>query len=636
MRVIAARESAAGAHHPSVAAALTYRGDALAREGNWKAAEAALGRSLAIWDKQAGTPPERADALLVLGKVRLGQKRPAEAVALIERARVLDQKVRGEDSPYHDDILAALGEAYLAAGRADDAVRALESAAALAEKLGGRTPSPAVIRFHLARALWTSGKRARALEVARAARDAMSDRDGRAACRRRPAGCASTTGPHVRCVTSWSENPARGGISPGIRPGAVAPARWASTASVVAVHELDRRARGQHAGRRNLVDRRAVAGVLQMGAADHQGRAGLELHHGGAAVGRRRRRHVHGDEVAARQPLVAAEQPHVGAPRQHRLDEGALVAAHLEAAQQAVALGPAPAALAGDGAREVEGVAQPGRQQQGHRLLHGQGCNPIWRRLMKCQSVIRSTGRLRPRRAAGTALGTGGDMAGQWTRTIPASEIPDGGARTVKKAGKQIAVFRAGGEVHAIDNRCPHEGYPLAARRVQDGILTCEWHNWKFRLCDGVCVHGRRGRAQLSGAGRGRRRVDWTSPIRRRRAGPRASRRSSTRWTSASGPGGADASSGCSAAASRRSSILARGCELAALRAPDGIDHGLATAADAAALLTSIPAEAGVILLEALNLLLDEHVRRPPRTWPRRRALGPTSIRARRGGAPPP
>jgi tetratricopeptide (TPR) repeat protein len=177
-RVIAARESAAGLHHPSVAVALTYRGDALAREGNWKAAEAAVSRSLAIWDGQAGTPPERADALLVLGKVRLGQKRPAEAVALIERARVLDEKVRGEDSPYHDDILAALGEAYLAAGRADDAVRVLESAAALAEKLGGRTPSPAVIRFHLARALWTSGKRARALEVARAARDAMSDRDG--------------------------------------------------------------------------------------------------------------------------------------------------------------------------------------------------------------------------------------------------------------------------------------------------------------------------------------------------------------------------------------------------------------------------------------------------------------------------
>ena len=81
-------------------------------------------------------------------------------------------------------------------------------------------------------------------------------------------------------------------------------------------------------------------------------------------------------------------------------------------------------------------------------------------------------------------------MAGQWTRTIPASEIPDGGARTVKKAGKQIAVFRAGAEVHAVDNRCPHEGYPLASGAVQDGILTCEWHNWKFRLCDGVCELG--------------------------------------------------------------------------------------------------------------------------------------------------
>jgi hypothetical protein len=59
--------------------------------------------------------------------------------------------------------------------------------------------------------------------------------------------------------------------------------------------------------------------------------------------------------------------------------------------------------------------------------------------------------------------------------------------------------------------------------------------------------------------------------------------------------------------------ILARACELAALRAPYGIDHGPATAADAAALLDEHPDQAGTILLEALNLLLDEHVRRPLR-----------------------
>jgi nitrite reductase/ring-hydroxylating ferredoxin subunit len=55
----------------------------------------------------------------------------------------------------------------------------------------------------------------------------------------------------------------------------------------------------------------------------------------------------------------------------------------------------------------------------------------------------------------------------------------------------QIAVFRIDEKIFAIDNRCPHEGYPLAVGTVSvDCILTCNWHNWKFRLEDGACVVG--------------------------------------------------------------------------------------------------------------------------------------------------
>ncbi|HKE17705.1 MAG TPA: hypothetical protein VKB80_22675, partial [Kofleriaceae bacterium] len=59
--------------------------------------------------------------------------------------------------------------------------------------------------------------------------------------------------------------------------------------------------------------------------------------------------------------------------------------------------------------------------------------------------------------------------------------------------------------------------------------------------------------------------------------------------------------------------ILARACELAAGRAPYGIDHGPAAAADCAALLDEHPGEASIILLEAANLLLDDQVRQPLR-----------------------
>ena len=41
------------------------------------------------------------------------------------------------------------------------------------------------------------------------------------------------------------------------------------------------------------------------------------------------------------------------------------------------------------------------------------------------------------------------------------------------------------GKVYALDNRCPHMGFPLHRGTVQDGILTCHWHHAKFDLAGG-------------------------------------------------------------------------------------------------------------------------------------------------------
>ena len=39
--------------------------------------------------------------------------------------------------------------------------------------------------------------------------------------------------------------------------------------------------------------------------------------------------------------------------------------------------------------------------------------------------------------------------------------------------------------MHAVDNRCPHMGFPLHRGTVSDGILTCHWHHARFDLCTG-------------------------------------------------------------------------------------------------------------------------------------------------------
>jgi nitrite reductase (NADH) small subunit/3-phenylpropionate/trans-cinnamate dioxygenase ferredoxin subunit len=65
-------------------------------------------------------------------------------------------------------------------------------------------------------------------------------------------------------------------------------------------------------------------------------------------------------------------------------------------------------------------------------------------------------------------------------------DIPDGEAKTVQGPGKLISVFRVGERYFAIDDMCPHMGASLAGGHVENGIVTCPWHYWRFRLSDGA------------------------------------------------------------------------------------------------------------------------------------------------------
>jgi len=77
-----------------------------------------------------------------------------------------------------------------------------------------------------------------------------------------------------------------------------------------------------------------------------------------------------------------------------------------------------------------------------------------------------------------------------WVRAAALDDIHEGGAKSFAYLDKRIALFRTSGGVFASDNRCPHQGYALVRGDVQDGVLTCAWHNWKFELGTGRCRHG--------------------------------------------------------------------------------------------------------------------------------------------------
>ena len=73
-----------------------------------------------------------------------------------------------------------------------------------------------------------------------------------------------------------------------------------------------------------------------------------------------------------------------------------------------------------------------------------------------------------------------------WLRAGTAHDIPDGRARIVHPPkGEAIAVFRDGPRIHAISNRCRHQGGPLGEGRIVDGCVTCPWHGFQYRPNDG-------------------------------------------------------------------------------------------------------------------------------------------------------
>ncbi len=80
-------------------------------------------------------------------------------------------------------------------------------------------------------------------------------------------------------------------------------------------------------------------------------------------------------------------------------------------------------------------------------------------------------------------------IADDWTEIGSLDEIPRQGARVVRCASGDIAVFRTlDDEVFALRDCCPHRGGPLSQGMVHGRKVTCPLHDWKIDLDTGIAV----------------------------------------------------------------------------------------------------------------------------------------------------
>ena len=66
-------------------------------------------------------------------------------------------------------------------------------------------------------------------------------------------------------------------------------------------------------------------------------------------------------------------------------------------------------------------------------------------------------------------------------------DLPIGKSTCIEVGDAQVGIFHFAEGLFALDNFCPHRGAPLHDGVVEDGIVTCPWHQWQFQLDDGVC-----------------------------------------------------------------------------------------------------------------------------------------------------
>src|SRR6202163_3919810 len=68
------------------------------------------------------------------------------------------------------------------------------------------------------------------------------------------------------------------------------------------------------------------------------------------------------------------------------------------------------------------------------------------------------------------------------------TELQTAGRLLTKVGTLPVAVFWDGGTAYAIEDRCPHLGFPLHQGTVEAGLVTCHWHHARFDLVSGCTL----------------------------------------------------------------------------------------------------------------------------------------------------
>ncbi len=59
-------------------------------------------------------------------------------------------------------------------------------------------------------------------------------------------------------------------------------------------------------------------------------------------------------------------------------------------------------------------------------------------------------------------------------RVAEVADVKSAGCLVIQAEGRSVALFSSGGQIYAVDNRCPHMGFPLHRGTVCDRVAATD------------------------------------------------------------------------------------------------------------------------------------------------------------------
>ena len=76
-----------------------------------------------------------------------------------------------------------------------------------------------------------------------------------------------------------------------------------------------------------------------------------------------------------------------------------------------------------------------------------------------------------------------------WVEITALNQVPESDILKVKVEETSLILNRQGMNVTCYRNACTHLEYPIDMGKVSDGIITCPFHKFRYKLDTGKCLN---------------------------------------------------------------------------------------------------------------------------------------------------